>query len=86
MERLVGIEGVRVLNESFFNEFTLDLPVPADGVVNALARRGILGGVPLSRFEPDNGELANLMVVAATEMTTGEEIESLASALEEILP
>ncbi len=86
MERLVGIEGVRLLNESFFNEFTLDLPVPADGVVNALARRGILGGVPLSRFEPDNGELANLMVVAATEMTTGEEIESLASALEEILP
>ena len=85
MERLVAIEGVSSPNDGFFNEFTLELPRPAGDVVNQLAERGILGGVPVSRFEPANGSLANLMLVAATEMTTAGEIDALAGALQEIL-
>ena len=85
MERLVAIEGVSSPNDGFFNEFTLELPRPAADVVDRLAERGILGGVPLSRFEPANGSLANLMLVTATEMTTAEEIDALAGALQEIL-
>ena len=85
MERLVAIEGVSSPNDGFFNEFTLELPRPAADVVDRLAERGILGGVPLSRFEPANGSLANLMLVTATDMTTAEEIDALAGALREIL-
>ena len=85
MERLVAIEGVSTPNDGFFNEFTLELPRPAQDVVDQLAERGILGGVPVSRFEPANGALANLMLVAATEMTMAAEIDALAGALQEIL-
>ena len=85
MERLVAIEGVSTPNDGFFNEFTLELPRPAEEVVDQLAERGILGGVPVSRFEPANGALANLMLVAATELTTPAEIDALAGALQEIL-
>ncbi len=85
MERLVAIEGVSTPNDGFFNEFTLELPRPAADVVDQLADRGILGGVPVSRFEPANDALGNLMLVAATEMTTAAEIDALAGALQEIL-
>src|SRR5215212_9777762 len=49
-ERLAAIPGVHLVNQGFFNEFTLRLPRPAAPVVEALARRGILGGIPVSRF------------------------------------
>jgi len=84
-ERLDAVAGVTVLNESYFNEFTLRLSRPAAGVVEALAGKGILAGVPLSRFHPDDPGLADLLVVAATEMTTADEIEALAQALAEVL-
>jgi glycine dehydrogenase subunit 1 len=84
-ERLAAIDGVAVLNETYFNEFTLRLPRPAEEVVDALAERGVLGGVPLSRLAPDNPALSDLMVVAATEMTTDEELDVLAGALQEVL-
>ena len=84
-DRLAGLDGVELLNESFFNEFTLRLSRPATEVVDALAERGVLGGVPLLRLDPDNASLTNLMTVAATEMTTAEEIDALADALKEVL-
>src|SRR3546814_689628 len=48
-ERLSAIPGVTLVTGSFFNEFTLRLAKPAADVVEALATRGILGGVPVSR-------------------------------------
>jgi len=84
-ERLAAVKGVEVLNKAFFNELTLKLPRPAAEVVEALAERRILGGVPLSRFYPESPALAHLMLVAATEMNTQGEIEALAEALEEVL-
>ncbi|HKO08466.1 MAG TPA: aminomethyl-transferring glycine dehydrogenase subunit GcvPA [Alphaproteobacteria bacterium] len=84
-ERLAAVKGVEVLNKAFFNEVTLKLPKPAAEVVEALAARRILGGVPLSRFYPESPALADLMLVAATEMNTEAEIEALAEALEEVL-
>ena len=38
-ERLAAIPGVHLVNRGFFNEFTLRLPCPAAGVVEALAER-----------------------------------------------
>ena len=51
-EALAKVPGVEVLNDSFFNEFTVKLPKPAAPVVEALAEKGIIGGVPVSRLLP----------------------------------
>src|SRR5712691_2544926 len=82
-ERLAAIPGVQLLNGSFFNEFALLLPRPAAPVVEALAKRGVLGGIPLSRFYPERPELADLLLVAATEMVTPEDIDRLDAGLRE---
>ena len=44
-----------------------------------------MAGVPVSRLEPDRPELANLLVVAATETVTDADIAAFATALEEAL-
>ena len=69
--------GVELLNKSFFNEMTIRLPVPAAPVVETLAERGILAGVPVSRLEPDDPDVDNLIVLAATELTTDADIAAL---------
>ncbi|HWK43609.1 MAG TPA: aminomethyl-transferring glycine dehydrogenase subunit GcvPA [Stellaceae bacterium] len=84
-DRLALVPGVAVLNDRFFNEFTLRLDRPAAPVVEALAERGVLGGVPLARLFPDRPDLAPLLLVAATEMNTDEDIESFAATLTEVL-
>ena len=84
-ERLEKVPGVRVLQSGFFNEFTVELPKPAMGVVEELARRGILGGVPVSRFYPTYPELADLLLLTATEANTEAEMDALAVALKEVL-
>ena len=84
-ERVEGLKGVKVLQSAFFNEFTVALPKPAAEVVDALAAAGILGGVPVSRFYPTYPELANLLLLTATEMNTVADIDALTAALKEIL-
>ncbi len=84
-ERLARVPGVSLVNETFFNEFTLRLPVEARPVVRTLAERGILAGVSLGRLYPGEGALANGLVVAVTETTTADDVEALATALEEVL-
>ena len=77
--------GVSLVNESFFNEFTLKLPKEARPVVRALADRRVLGGVSLGRLYPGNPVLEKGLVVAVTEVVTPEDIEAFANALEEVL-
>ncbi|QPC99174.1 aminomethyl-transferring glycine dehydrogenase subunit GcvPA [Qipengyuania soli] len=84
-DRLTKIPGVSVLNDAFFNEFTLRLGKDARKVVRTLADRGVLAGVSLGRLFPAHDELADGLLVAVTETTTEEDIETLASALEEVL-
>jgi glycine dehydrogenase subunit 1 len=84
-DRLAAVPGVTVINRSFFNEFALRLPLPAAPVVDALAQRGVLGGVPLSRFYPERDDLAGLLLVAATETVTDDDIARFGSALAEVL-
>src|SRR3954452_15369117 len=82
-EALAGVKGVEVLNETFFNEFTIRLPRPAAEVVEALAARGVLGGVPVSRLLPGAG-LDDLLVVASTEVNTDEDRAAFVSSLREL--
>ncbi len=83
--KLEAIPGVRVLSNSFFNEFTVELPKPAGDVVEQLAKRGVLGGIPVSRFYPTYPELQDLLLVAATETNTAEDIAAFVAALKEVL-
>jgi glycine dehydrogenase subunit 1 len=82
---LGAIAGVSMINHTWFNEFALRLPRPAADVVEALAARGILGGVPLSRLCPDRADLADVLLIATSECTDPEVITALAAALKEIL-
>jgi glycine dehydrogenase subunit 1 len=53
--------------------------------VEKLAARRILGGVPVSRLHPGVPALDNLLLVAATETTTPQDIDDFARALAEVL-
>ena len=84
-DRLDAIPGAEVLNESFFNEFTLRLDRPAAPVVDALAGRGVLAGVPVSRLLPGEAGAETLLLVAVTETATDEDMAALEAALREVL-
>jgi glycine dehydrogenase subunit 1 len=83
-DRLAAVNGVEVLNKSFFNEFTVRLAKPAADVVERLAERGVLAGVPVSRLLPGAG-LDDLLLVASTEVNTDDDRAALCAALNEVL-
>ena len=84
-ERLERIPDVRLLNRGFFNEFALRLQRPAAAVVDALADKGVLAGIPVSRCYPDHVELAGVLLVAATEMVTSVDLDRFERELSEAL-
>ena len=71
---LDSINGVSVENDHFFNEFVVELPKPANEVVQNLAEKGIIAGLALD---------GNRLLVAATEMTTEENRADLVNALKQ---
>lgn len=79
-DMLAGVRGVEVLNQTFFNEFTLRLNRPAAEVVEELAGQGVLAGVPVSRLLP-GAELDDLLLVASSEVNTDEDRAALADGL-----
>ncbi|MGN6057862.1 MAG: aminomethyl-transferring glycine dehydrogenase subunit GcvPA [Sphingomicrobium sp.] len=84
-DRLSAIPGVELVNDSFFNEFTVKLPVEARPAVHALVERGILGGVSLGRLYPGVEALQNGLVVAVTETASDEDVGALEAALKEVV-
>ncbi len=84
-DRLASIAGIELVNDSFFNEFTVRLPVEARPAVHAMVQRQVLGGVSLGRLYPDHPELANGLVIAVTETVTDEDIDALEAALKEVV-
>ena len=82
--RLSTLPGIGLVNDSFFNEFTLRLPVEARPAVHAMVERGVLGGVSLGRLYPGEAGLANGLVVAVTETVTDEDVDALEAALQEV--
>jgi len=72
--------GVEVLNETFFNEFTVRVKGDAAALVERMAQAGVLGGVPVSRLLPGAG-LDDLLLVASTEVNTNEDRAALVAAL-----
>jgi glycine dehydrogenase subunit 1 len=84
-DRLAKVPGVSVLNDNYFNEFTLMVGQDAREVVHKLAAKGVLGGVSLGRLYPGVDRLSEGLLVAVTETTSEEDIEALTNALEEVL-
>ncbi|MGB9369668.1 MAG: aminomethyl-transferring glycine dehydrogenase subunit GcvPA [Xanthobacteraceae bacterium] len=84
-ETLGAVPGVDLMNSTFFNEFTIRVRGDAADIVEKLAARGVLGGVPASRLDPSRPELRDLIVVASTEANTDEDRAAYAKALHEVL-
>ena len=84
-DQLSAIPGVELVNEGFFNEFTLKLPVEARPAVHAMVERNVLGGVSLGRLYPGVAGLENGLVVAVTETVTDEDVAALEQALKEVV-
>jgi len=84
-DRLAAVPGVDLLNTQFFNEFALKLPGGANEIVEKLAEKGILAGVPATRLYPFGTGLDDVLIVAATEINTETDREAFAAALKEVL-
>jgi glycine dehydrogenase subunit 1 len=80
---LSGLKGISVLNDSFFNEFTVRLPGNAADTVERLAAHSVMAGVPVSRLLPGSG-LDDLLIIANTEVNTDDDRAALVSGLKEI--
>lgn len=77
---LTALDGVRRRFDSpFFHECVIDVGRPADDVAAAMARNGLLGGLPLGRFD---AALGSCLLVCATEKRTAADIDAFAAALE----
>lgn len=75
-DALEAVEGVSIVNKSFFNEFTIELPSDALEISEKLLNAGVIAGLPLE---------GNKLLVAATEMTSEDDIETFTAALSAIL-
>ncbi|MEY4966889.1 MAG: putative glycine dehydrogenase (decarboxylating) subunit 1 [Pseudomonadota bacterium] len=84
-DRLAALPGIEVLTGAFFNEFTVKLPKAAAPVVEALAAKGVIAGVPASRLLPRDKGCENLLILAATETNTDEDFDALVLALKEAI-
>lgn len=83
VKALTAIPGVKVVFSSpVFHECLLQLNHPVHEVLKELREKGIAGGYPVEAHFP---ELANTLLVCATEMRTTPQIEHYASSLKEIL-
>ncbi|MEO1968922.1 MAG: aminomethyl-transferring glycine dehydrogenase subunit GcvPA [Sphingomonadaceae bacterium] len=80
-DRLSAIPGVKLLNESFFNEFTVMIGRDAREVVKKLTAQNVLAGVSLGRLYPAHDALHEGLVVAVTETTSEDDIDTLVAAL-----
>jgi len=81
---LKGVAGVELLTPRFFNEIAVRVPGNAAAVVDDLVTERILAGVPFSRLDPAAG-MDDVLILAATELTTSADIAALAAALDAIV-
>jgi glycine dehydrogenase subunit 1 len=84
-DKLAAIPGVEVVNDTFFNEFAVQIESDARQIVRDLAGKGVLAGVGLGRLYPDQPELAGGLLVAVTETVTEDDINALVAGLQELL-
>ena len=83
LQALTTIKGVEaVFSASFFHECVIRLPKNADKVLAQLADRGLQGGLALAPYYP---QLADCILICATEIKTTEEITEYQQQLQQVL-
>jgi len=81
---LAGIGVERIHAAPYLNE--LAVRVPRAAMVHArLLERGLLAGLPLSRWYPGDADLEDALLLCATELTTDEDITLLVDGLREVM-
>jgi glycine dehydrogenase subunit 1 len=80
-QALAAVPGVEVLTPRFFNELAVRVPADAAALVEACLADGVVAGVPFSRLAPEAG-LDDVLLLAATETTTSEDVAALVRTLE----
>ena len=81
--RVTAVDGVRAAFAApSFNEFVVRVPDRAARVLSELRERKILGGLDLGPHYP---ELADAILMTATELTTPADIERFGIALAEVV-
>lgn len=83
-DALEGVPGIEILTPRFFNEFAFKTPLNAEAVLAMLEERGVIGGVRASRLLAP-GTMDDVIICAATECTTDDDIAAYADALKEIV-
>ena len=84
-DRLAELPGCRInLSDEtpFFKEFVVSIPVPADALVAACRKQGVIPGLALSRYFPERD---HELLVAVTEQYTRAQIDRLASVVAEAM-
>lgn len=85
LEMALEAEGIRRVHSApYLNEFAVAVPNAA-AVHAQLLERGVLAGLELARWYPDEPALANALLVCATELTTDADTERLVAGLREVL-
>jgi len=74
----------RLHSAPYLNEFAISVP-DAARVHDALLARGVLAGLPLGTWYPDDPLLRESLLVCATEVTTDDEIRRFGDALHDVL-
>jgi glycine dehydrogenase subunit 1 len=75
-DKLEKINGTKVLNKTFFNEFTVEFSQDSKQINKKLLEKNIIGGLAIE---------GNKMILACTELTTEQDMDELTKALEDIL-
>ena len=81
VEKLKKIDGVKLkFDQKFFNEFVIELDVPATSLHELMKGKNILAGIEIARMYP---QLKDCLLVAVTEMNSASELGEYAKALEQ---
>ena len=80
---LAAFGAPRIHTGAYLNEFAVKVP-DARRIHAALLERGILAGLPLAEWYPDDESLSDALLVCATEVTTSDDIARFASALRDV--
>ncbi|HEX5466441.1 MAG TPA: aminomethyl-transferring glycine dehydrogenase subunit GcvPA [Candidatus Limnocylindrales bacterium] len=83
-QALAAVGAPRLHRGPYLAEFAVRVP-RATAVHAALLERGVLAGLPLARWYPDDPDLAEALLVCATELTSGQEIRRFADGLAAVL-
>jgi glycine dehydrogenase subunit 1 len=83
-DALAAAGAARVHTGDYLNEFAVRV-TNARRVHAELLDKGVLAGLPLADWYPDDEELRDALLVCATEVTTQSDIERFAGALREVM-